>query len=79
MSKIEEHSQHQKAGMKCPQCGAFIETNIFELLTMQALECPDCHLKLNIDRTTSRSAMDALRKVQQAREELERKNKSIEG
>lgn len=76
MSKIEEHSQQQKAGMKCPQCGAFIETSVFELLTMQALECPDCHLKLNIDRTKSRPAMDALRKVQQAREELDRKNKS---
>ena len=36
MSNAEERSRKQKAGMNCPQCGAFIETSIFELLTSGA-------------------------------------------
>lgn len=64
----------QKAGLKCPQCGTFIETSIFQLLTTNALVCPACHLRLNIDRMKSRPAFDALRKVQAAKDNLERKS-----
>ena len=75
MSKIEDQSRDQRTGMKCPQCGAFIETTIFQLLTAQALKCPDCHLVLNIDHMKSKPAFDALRKVQQAQQNLEKKSK----
>lgn len=64
----------QKTGLKCPQCDAFIETSIFQLLTTNALVCPACHLRLNIDRMKSRQAFDALRKVKAAQDELERKS-----
>ena len=66
---------HGATYLKCPQCGAFIETSIFELLTSNALQCPSCHLRLNIDRMKSKAAFDALRKVQNAQENLERKSK----
>lgn len=66
--------QDRRVGMKCPQCGEFIETSIFQLLTTCALVCPSCHLKLNIDRMKSRPAFDALRKVQAAQENLEKKS-----
>ncbi|WP_455671598.1 hypothetical protein [Phocaeicola sp.] len=75
MSNVEEHAREQKAGMKCPQCGAFIETSIFELLTTNALVCPACHLRLSIDRMKSKPAFDALRKVQNAKRNLEQKSK----
>lgn len=65
----------QKAGLKCPQCGTFIETSIFQLLTTNALVCPSCRLRLNIDRMKSRGAFDALRKVQAAKDNLERKSR----
>ena len=68
MNNVAEHAREQKAGMKCPQCGAFIETS-------NALQCPSCHLRLNIDRMKSKAAFDALRKVQNAQENLERKSK----
>lgn len=74
MSKVEEYAREQKVGMKCPQCGAFIETSIFELLTSQALQCPACHLRLTIDRTKSKQAFEALRKVQNVQKNLERKS-----
>ena len=69
MNNVAEHAREQKAGMKRPQCGTFIETSIFELLTSNALQCPSCHLRLNIDRMKSKPAFDALRKVQNAQEE----------
>ena len=72
MSNVEEHAHEQKAGMKCPQCGAFIETSIFELLTSSTLSC---HLRLSIDRMKSKPVFDALRKVQQAQQNLEEKSK----
>ena len=61
-----------EAGMKCPKCGAFIRTSIFQLLTTNALVCPSCHLRLNIDRMKSKPAFDALRKVQAAKDNLEK-------
>lgn len=75
MSNVEEHARDQKTGMKCPQCGTFIATSIFELLTSQALQCPACHLRLSIDRMKSKPAFDALRKVQNAQKNLEQKSK----
>ncbi len=63
-----------EAGMKCPKCGAFIRTSIFQLLTTNALVCPSCHLRLNIDRMKSKPAFDALRKVQAAKDNLEKKS-----
>lgn len=76
MSNVEENAREQKLGMKCPQCGKFIESSIFELLTSNALECPSCHLRLSIDRMKSKPAFDALRKVQNAQQNLKEKSKS---
>lgn len=75
MSSMEQHAQQQKVGMKCPQCGAFIDTTIFQLLTASALQCPECHLRLSIDRMKSRTAFDALRKVQLAQDNLDKTSK----
>ncbi len=75
MSNIGDHPREQKAGLKCPQCGTFIETSISELLTSNELVCPACHLHLTIGRKESKSAFDALRKVQDAQQNLEQKSK----
>ena len=73
-SSIEQsNARQQRVGMKCPQCGAFIETSIFQLLTANALVCRSCHLRLSIDRMKSRAAIDALRKVQAAQDNLEKR------
>lgn len=71
----ENSRQERKSGMNCPQCGAFIETSIFQLITANALVCPACRLRLNIDRVKSQQAIAALRKVQAAQENLESKSK----
>lgn len=74
-NSVGTNGQQQKVGMKCPQCGEFIETSILQLLTCYALECPACHLKLKIDRMKSHKAFEALRKVQAAQQNLEQKSK----
>ena len=76
MNNVEEHSREQKAGLKYPQCGTFIETSIFELLNSSALECPSCHLHLSIDRMEpKKTTFDALRKVQEAQMNLAERSK----
>lgn len=77
MKKNNQYPQNkqQKVGLHCPQCKTFIETSIFQLLTSNALVCPNCLLQLQIDRFKSRQAFDALRKVQAAQDNLERKSK----
>lgn len=64
----------QQAGLKCPECGTFIPTTIFQLLTAQALVCPHCRLRLSIDRGKSRSAFEVLRNVQLVQKNLEEKS-----
>ncbi|MCC8088690.1 MAG: hypothetical protein LIO79_05435 [Rikenellaceae bacterium] len=65
----------QKTGMKCPLCGVFIETTVFILMTSSGLHCAACGLFLKIDRMKSRAALDALRKVLNAQENLEKKSR----
>jgi len=72
---IGGNAQQQKVGMKCPQCGAFIETSIFLLLTTNALSCPACHLRLKIDRAKSNKAFEVLRKVHAAQQNLEKQSR----
>jgi len=75
MKETATTAQPQKTGLNCPQCGGFIETSIFQLLTSRSLQCPHCRLQLTIDRNKSRQAFEALYKVQQAQENLEKKSK----
>lgn len=64
----------QQAGLKCPGCGTFIPTTIFQLLTARALVCPHCRLELRIDRMKSHSAFEVLRNVQRVQKNLEEKS-----
>lgn len=65
----------QTPGMKCPECGAFIPTSIVELLTASALICHNCHLKLSINRNESKQAMDILKKVNDAQNNVNKASK----
>ena len=76
MSNVGEHSRELKVGMKCPQCGTFIETSIFELLTTKNLECPSCHLCCSRDSKKSKPALEVLRKLQEVQRNVEKKDDS---
>lgn len=75
MNATTQTAGERKTGLNCPQCGKFIETTIFQLLTSRAIQCPHCHLQMMIDRGKSKQALDALKKVQMAKDNLERKSK----
>lgn len=75
MNNAVQTADERKTGLNCPQCGEFIETTVFQLLTSHSLLCPHCRLRLTIDRYKSKPALDALRKVQLAQDNLKKKSK----
>lgn len=63
-------------GIACPQCRKYLEFNIKEILDEKAIECPNCHYRLVIDRSNSRSVFEALQKIEKAKRELEERGKT---
>ena len=57
-------------GMNCPKCGQFISTTISELISAQCLKCPHCGLELIVDRGKSQKAIAALKKVEEAQQNV---------
>lgn len=60
----------QIPGMNCPKCGNFIPTTITELLNSSGLTCPHCRLTLTINREESKKAMEILKDVDKAQQNL---------
>lgn len=53
-------------GLNCPVCRTFIPVDMFDLLHKNDIACPGCGLRLTINKTQSKQALDALAKVEQA-------------
>lgn len=53
-------------GINCPQCGHKFPVSIEILLTSQAIYCPACNLKLELNREKSKEALEAMEKVYRA-------------
>ena len=58
------------SGMKCPICEGFIPIGVNQLLFDGGISCPHCGLSLTINRMQSKQALEALRKVEEAIENL---------
>lgn len=67
--------QMRLSGMPCPQCNGFIPVSMQQIITDSAIICPHCGLRLTINRQQSSTAIEALKKVQQAQNDFDRKNK----
>lgn len=67
-----EKTPEKIPGIDCPRCGKFIQISIMELLTAHNVRCPHCQLQLTIDRKQSENALQALRKVEEARLNVEK-------
>jgi DNA-directed RNA polymerase subunit RPC12/RpoP len=59
-------------GLNCPQCGFRIRFSIESLLTSPAVACRHCGLKLTVDRSESRPALDALQRLYDGIQEAHR-------
>lgn len=64
------NNQQKAPGLNCPQCGAFIPTSIPELLYSSELHCMHCGLTLTINRNESKRAMEILKNVNDAQQNL---------
>jgi transcription elongation factor Elf1 len=58
------------SGFECPVCKGFIPVSITDLIQNKTLVCPICALQLEINQAASQKAVDALEKVQQAQENV---------
>lgn len=64
--------QQKTPGLNCPKCGAFIPTTIGELLSATGLRCTHCGLVLTINRNESKRAMEILKNVDAAQQNLKK-------
>ena len=63
--------EQQRTGIPCPQCQAFIEFKIDDLLRKSIFRCRKCGLELTLNRFQSRDSLDALKQMQGALEQFE--------
>ena len=71
----QAHQTDREPGLNCPRCGTFIPTTIMQLLTTRSFRCSRCLLELRLDAFASRDALQALRKVQEAKEKVDNASK----
>lgn len=57
-------------GLHCPVCRAFIPIDMADLLHKNDIACLCCGLRLTINKTLSKPALDALAKVERAMQEV---------
>ena len=58
------------SGMPCPQCKGFIPVTMQQIITESSIFCPHCGLRLNINHQESQPAIEALKKFQQAQNDI---------
>lgn len=66
MTPIEK----QAKGFACPECGFLIQPSIRDLLYEFVIRCPQCGLKLHLDRQESKAALQALQELHVATENV---------
>ena len=59
-------------GLKCPQCGFRIQVTVETLLKGLPVYCSSCGLELTVDQEKSKPAIDALEKLHNSIEKVER-------
>jgi transcription elongation factor Elf1 len=71
-SSMNQSNVQRPSGFECPVCKGFIPVSITDLIQQKTLTCPICSLQLDINRHASQKAIDALEKVQQAQENVDK-------
>jgi len=70
-----QQPQQRISGMPCPECNGFIPISMYQLLSLNSIFCPNCGLRLEINKTASSKALDALKKVDAAEKEVKARSK----
>ena len=66
----DDNSETPVSGIYCPICKGFIPVEFQQLLSGDEILCPDCGYSFPIKRGQSEAALEALRKVEEAIENL---------
>ena len=66
----DDNSETPVPGIYCPVCKGFIPVELRQLLFGDEILCPDCGYSYSINRGQSEAALEALRKVEEAIENL---------
>ena len=66
----DENFERPVPGIYCPVCNGFIPVELQQLLSGDEILCPDCGWSIPTDRGQSAAALEALRKVEEAIENL---------
>lgn len=53
----------QTSGMPCPSCHAFIPISMYQIISGSSIFCPACGLRLDIDKSKSEKALEALKRI----------------
>lgn len=69
---MNNQSNIGQGGVQCPQCKTKIPTSMQELVSAAKLVCPRCALELIIDRAASQRAIEAMNKVLDAQQNLDK-------
>jgi len=72
------HNLTKPPGIPCPECGATIHFTIEKLLSARPVFCSDCGLKLTLEVQKSQESLEALRRLNDAFEKLERSNHPLD-
>ena len=66
----DDNSETPVPGLSCPVCKGFIPVEPQQLMFGDEILCPDCGYSIPVDRGQSAKALEALRKVEEAIENL---------
>lgn len=73
--QTSQQPQQRISGMPCPECGGFIPISMYQIIASSSIFCPNCGLRLEINKSASSKAIDALKKVDAAQKEVDKRSK----
>ena len=58
------------SGMPCPVCNGFIPISMYQLLSGNSIFCPNCGLRLDLQKSSYEKSREALKKLEEAEKSL---------
>ncbi len=73
-SRTTLHDGSHPAGMPCPKCNGFIPISMYQLLSGNSIYCPNCGLKLDLQKSSYEKSREAIKKLEEVERSLKLEN-----